>query len=55
MEGEYNSILASPLAFLASFDHFIRPHQHVRRNRDADLLGRLQVDDQLKLCRLFDW
>src|SRR5215831_19225443 len=34
---------------------FIRPRQHIRRNRQADLLRRLEVDDQLELCRLLDW
>src|SRR5262245_10374375 len=38
-----------------SFDYPIRPHQHVRRNRQADLLGRFQIDDELELLRLFDW
>ena len=33
-------------------DHPIRPHQHVRWNRQADLLRRFQVDHQLKLRRL---
>ena len=40
---------------LFSFDHFIRSRQHVRRNRQADLLGSFQIDDQLKLCWLFHW
>jgi hypothetical protein len=29
-----------------SFDHFIRPRQHVRRNRQADLLCRFEIDDK---------
>ena len=33
-------------------NHLIRPRQHVRRNREADLLSRFQVDEQLKLRRL---
>src|SRR6476620_11121849 len=33
-------------------DHFIRPRQHVGWNRHADLLRGLEVDDELKLCRL---
>jgi hypothetical protein len=33
-------------------DYPIRPHQHVGRNRQADLLGCFQVDDQLELRRL---
>src|SRR5215467_2845839 len=31
-----------------SSDHLVRPVQHGLRNREADLLGRLQVDDQLE-------
>ena len=31
---------------------FIRPRQHVRRNRQADLLGGFEIDDELKLLRL---
>ena len=38
-----------------SLNHLIRPRQHVRRNRQADLLGRLQIDDELKLRRLLHW
>ena len=34
---------------------FVRSRQHVRRNRQADLLRRLQINHQLKLRRLFDW
>src|SRR5215813_5968619 len=33
------------------FDHFIRSRQHIRRNRQADLLGSLQVNNKLKLHR----
>jgi hypothetical protein len=36
-----------------SFDHPIRPRQHVRRNGQADLLGSFEIDYQLELCRLF--
>ena len=36
-EGEISSILAL-------FDHLVRPRQHVRRNRQADLLGSLQIE-----------
>src|SRR5262249_52337855 len=35
-----------------SFDHFVRPRQHVRRNRQADLLRDFQIDDELELLRL---
>ena len=37
-----------------SLDHFVRSHQHIRRNGQADLLGSLQIDDELKLRRLLD-
>ena len=40
------------LVALLLFDHLIRSHQHVRRNRQADLLRCLEIDDQLKLHRL---
>src|SRR5262249_30102383 len=35
-----------------SLNHFIRPRQHVGRNREADLLGGLQIDDELEFYRL---
>jgi hypothetical protein len=37
---------------LASLDHLIRSCQHIRRNRQADLLRGLQVDDKLEFRRL---
>ena len=37
-----------------SFDDPVRPHQHVGRNRQADLLGGFQIDDELELGRLLD-
>ena len=36
------------------FDHFIRSRQHIRRNRQADLLCRFEIDDELELRRLLD-
>ena len=33
---------------MSSYDS-VRPHEHVGRNREADLLCSLQVDDQLEL------
>src|SRR2546422_3456951 len=36
----------------ASLDHLVRPREHVGRNRHADLLGRLEIDDELEFCRL---
>ena len=32
----------------------VRPRQHIRRNRQADLLGSFQIDHQLELRRLLD-
>ena len=37
-----------------SLDYPIRSRQHVRRYRQADLLGGLEIDDQLELRRLLD-
>src|SRR6266849_5176240 len=33
----------------------IRLCEHLRRNRQADLFGRLEIDDELQLRRLLDW
>src|SRR5262245_8177159 len=41
--------------YLHSFDHLIRSRQHIRRNRQTDLLGRFQIDDELELLWLLDW
>jgi hypothetical protein len=37
-----------------SFDDFVRPRQHVRRNGQADLLGSLEINEQLEFGRLLD-
>jgi hypothetical protein len=37
---------------LASSYDLIRPHQHIGTNRQADLLGGFQIDDELKFLRL---
>ena len=42
-------MLASLLRFLRSFDHLIRPCEHVGWNRYSDLLRRFEIDHQLKL------
>jgi hypothetical protein len=31
----------------------VRPRQHVRRDRQTDLLGRFQIDDEVEFLRLF--
>jgi hypothetical protein len=41
MEGEFSSILGL-------LDHPVRSRQHIRCNRQADLLRGFQVNDQLK-------
>src|SRR5262245_37679298 len=35
-----------------SFDHPIRSHQHIRRDRQADLLRGFQIDDKLEFLWL---
>jgi hypothetical protein len=50
--GEFSSILASLLGFLPSLDQPIRSGEHLRRDRQADLLSRFQIDDELELLRL---
>src|SRR5215469_10553492 len=41
-------------ASIRSLDHFIRPRQQRRRDRQAKRLGGLEVDDQLEGRRLLD-
>ena len=36
------------------FDDLVCPRQHIGRDREADLLGSLEIDHQLELCRLLD-
>jgi hypothetical protein len=46
------------VARFALFAHlmtFIRPRQYTRRNRQADLLGGFQIDNELELLRLLNW
>src|SRR5262245_10781916 len=45
------SLPVYPGAFL---DHLVRSPQHVGWNREADLLGRFQIDDEFKLRWLLD-
>jgi len=43
-----------PAGLKRSLDQLGRPREHLRRNRQADLLGRFQIDHELKLGRLLD-
>ena len=49
---QFNPVLALPRGFLRSLDDLVRSRQHIRRNRQADLLRRFEVDNQLELGRL---
>src|SRR5215510_4154084 len=44
--------IASCLMPMASLDDLIRSCQHVRWNREADLLGSFQIDDELEFFGL---
>src|SRR5205809_3410998 len=47
------AFLCSP-AIVSSLDYLIRPRQHSRWDRQADLFGRFKIDDEFKLCGLLD-
>jgi hypothetical protein len=48
-------IVMEPLEFMERLAALVpRPRQHIRWNREADLVGGFQIDHQLKLGRLFD-
>ena len=38
-----------------SLNYLIRSRQHIRRNRQADLLRGFEIDDELELRRLLHW
>src|SRR5215467_5999260 len=46
---------AQGMLLLFLFDHSIRSHQHIGRDRQADLLGRFEIDHQFEFRRLLDW
>jgi hypothetical protein len=52
--GEFSSILASALGFLPSLNYPIRSYEHVRRNRQADLLRGFEIDNEFELRRLLN-
>ena len=54
IEEEFSSILASPLRFLRLLYDLVRPVKYGLRNRQTDLLCRLEIDHQLELRRLLD-
>ena len=39
--------------YLFSPNYLVCPVQHVRRDREANLLRRFEIDDELELLRLF--
>src|SRR5215471_5270207 len=45
-----STLITSPF----SLDYFICSRQHIRRDRQANLFGGFEIDDQLKLGRLLD-
>ena len=47
-------VLSPFYVFAPSFDHLICPRQHVRRNRQADLLCGFEIDDEIEFRRLLD-
>jgi hypothetical protein len=46
--------LSNPASAARLLDYLIRSHQHIGRNRQADLLGGFEIDEKLKRCRLLD-
>jgi hypothetical protein len=47
-------LITSLALWLTLLDHLVCSHQHVRGNRQADLLGGFEVDDELEPSRLLD-
>jgi len=41
--------LKSAIENLKSLDDFVRSHEHVPRNRQANLLGRFEIEDELDI------
>jgi hypothetical protein len=54
IDGEFSSILASPLRVVLSLDYPIRPRQHIWRNGQTDLFRRLEIDHQLEFPSLLE-
>src|SRR5215510_12606303 len=47
--GPKRSVNAASVLFRVLLDHFLRPHEHYRRNRKTNLLRGLEIDYQLEL------
>jgi hypothetical protein len=45
-------IQSNPAIAAWLFDHLIRPRKYVGRDRQADLLRRFEIDDELEFDRL---
>src|SRR5215510_15769046 len=52
--GPKRSVNAASVLFRVLLDHFLRPHEHYRRNRKTNLLRGLEIDYQLELRWLLD-
>jgi hypothetical protein len=54
---DWAELVSRLLAELVSrlLDDLIRPRQQRRREREAECLGGLQINDELELRRLLDW
>jgi hypothetical protein len=50
--GLTRSVKGAVRVLSVSLNHLVRSRQHVWRNREADLLGGLEIDDELELLRL---
>ena len=48
-----NAVLSTRYSALSFYD-LVRSRQHVRRNRQTDLLGGFEVDDEFELGGLLD-
>jgi hypothetical protein len=52
--GLTRSVKGAVRVFSVLLNHLVRSRQHIRRDRQADLLGSFQIDDELKILRLLD-
>jgi hypothetical protein len=47
--------IENPRSKIVSLNHSVCSRQHIRRDREADLFGRFQIDYHLEFRWLFDW